>query len=95
MRKTRGNRIENLEILNKKSHKFQKIKQTKIYNITTISYLASGKDGYSTFALLKGKDTYFDYADSFAVYIENLSKKHKRLKILPLEEHLYKKLYKS
>ena len=82
MLKIKGKRVQNIEILDKQSYKFQKIKKEKIYNITTISYLASGKDGYDTFAGVKGKDTYFDYANSFVVYIEKINNQGKKIKKL-------------
>ncbi|EDN72246.1 secreted protein [Beggiatoa sp. SS] len=41
-----------------------------------ISFLASGKDGYTTFGKVleegRGIDTYFDYAESFVNYVKEV-----------------------
>lgn len=90
MSKKNGKRVTNLEILDKKSHKFHKIEKNRLYNIVTLSYLASGKDGFKTFATIRGVDTYFDYANSFVVYLKNLQKEGRELKKLPSWQHCIK-----
>jgi len=90
MNEKMGYRIKNLEILDKRGRRFHKIEKNRIYNITTISYLASGKDGYDIFTAVKGLDTYFDYANSFVVYLKNLQKRGEELTKLPSWQHCIK-----
>ncbi len=90
MRQTIGSRISNLEIFSKNENSYIRVDKDKRYNIATISYLASGKDGYKTFATLLGEDTYFDYANSFVEYVKNLDANNEELKKLPSNEHCIK-----
>ncbi len=50
------------------------IDMTKTYRVGTNSFVASGRDGYSTFGKVfterGGIDTYFDYAESFVNYVK-------------------------
>lgn len=87
MRDAKGSRVKNIEILDKQTASYMPIKSEKIYNLTTISYLSSAKDGYETLGKLKGVDTYFDYANSFVEYVKELEKNSKMLTSLPEGEH--------
>jgi len=67
-------RITRLEI--RHDNNWSLIEQNKIYRVGVISYLAKGKDGYTTLAkVLKergGVNTYFDYAESFVNYVKKV-----------------------
>jgi len=61
----------------------------------TNSYIAGGKDGYTTFATVQeergdGVDTYLDYAMSFVRYVQNLWSEGKEVEKLPTDEHCIK-----
>lgn len=90
MKQNKGDRVKNLEILDKQTEQYVSINHDKLYTITTISYLASGKDGYTTFSNIKGEDTYFDYANSFVKYVKALNSDGKTIKKLPSSEHCIK-----
>lgn len=65
-KQSKGNRVSNIEVLNKTTNKFESIDFDKQYIVVTNSYIADGKDGYEKFATIKDKiDTYYDYAMSF------------------------------
>ncbi len=87
----KNNRVTGLEIKERTSGKWTPLDMSKKYVIVVNSYIAEGKDGYTTLAEAKrdggeGVDTYLDYAMSFANYIESLGSKHlKVMKLLPEE----------
>ncbi len=65
-KQSKGNRVSNIEVLDKTTDKFEPIDFDKKYIVVTNSYIADGKDGYEKFATIKDKiDTYYDYAMSF------------------------------
>ena len=68
-------RVTKLEIRDKKGE-WSPIEPAKMYKVGAISFLASGKDGYITFAKVledgRGTDTYFDYAESFVNYVREV-----------------------
>ncbi|EDN65568.1 hypothetical protein BGP_3947 [Beggiatoa sp. PS] len=68
-------RITRLEIRDDNNN-WSLIERNKIYRVGVISYLAKGKDGYTTLAkVLKergGVNTYFDYAESFVNYVKKV-----------------------
>jgi 5'-nucleotidase len=67
----KGNRVSNIEVLNKTTDKFEPMDFDKQYIVVTNSYIADGKDGYEKFAAIKEKtDTYYDYAMSFVDLIK-------------------------
>jgi 5'-nucleotidase len=90
MREEFGNRVQNIEILDKKSQEFVALQDDKTYNITTISYLGMGKDGYKTFLDVASEDTYFDYANSFVVYLKELHVRGEDVEKLPQKMHCIK-----
>lgn len=66
-------RISGLEIQDENGQ-WQPIDPEKMYRIGTNSFIADGKDGYTTFGQVLenrgGVDTYFDYAQSFVNYVK-------------------------
>ncbi|MDK9694165.1 MAG: 5'-nucleotidase C-terminal domain-containing protein [Sulfurimonas sp.] len=90
-----NNRILNLEIKNRANGEWERVGANKMYVIVTNSYIAAGKDGYTTFKRVQdergvGVDTYLDYALSFVRYVEKLTREGKKLEKLPSEEHCVK-----
>ena len=88
-------RIQNLEIRNRDSGDWSVIDPDKMYVIVTNSYIASGKDGYTTFKTVQdqrgpGIDTYLDYAMSFVQMAQNLTTQGAQLGPLPEEDHCIK-----
>jgi len=85
-------RISNLEIMDKQTKQFHPIDPNTLYTVVTNSYIAAGKDGYTTFKTVQdngrpGVDTYYDYAMSFVDMVKNLTAQGKELEKLPREEH--------
>ncbi|MBN2768460.1 MAG: NAD nucleotidase [Campylobacterales bacterium] len=71
-KQSKGNRVSNIEVLNKTIDKFEPMDFDKKYIVVTNSYIADGKDGYEKFAAIKDKtDTYYDYAMSFVDLIKS------------------------
>ena len=59
-----------------KNGKWSSIDPAKMYKVGTISFLASGQDGYTTFSQVleqgKGINSYFEYAESFVNYVKEV-----------------------
>lgn len=92
---TYGSRVSNLEFKNRETATYSPLQNTAMYIVLTNSYLATGKDGYETFATVqaqrgRGTDTYLDYAMSFVNYVENLSAAGEQLMRLPAIDHCIK-----
>ncbi len=90
-----NNRVSNLEIKNRETAIWAPIENETMYVVVTNSYIAAGKDGYTTFATVQeergeGVDTYLDYAMSFVRYVENLQANGEKVEKLPLDEHCIK-----
>jgi len=86
---TRNNRVSHIEYRNKETLEWQPLDANKSYIVITHSYLASGHDGYTTFAnvsQINGVNTYIDYAMSFVKYLELETQKGNQIETLPLEE---------
>lgn len=88
-------RIGALEIRDRESGAWSPVDPDNMYVIVTNSYIASGKDGYTTFKSVQeergpGVDTYLDYAMSFVQYAEQLARQGKEMAPLPAEEHCIK-----
>jgi len=91
MNRVKNDRVYNLEIKDRKSGKWMPLDMKKEYVIVVNSYIAEGRDGYTTFQEVqqqrgKGVDTYLDYAMSFAKYVEGITKEGKKVMRLPKEE---------
>ncbi|HHD64635.1 MAG TPA: NAD nucleotidase, partial [Desulfobulbaceae bacterium] len=93
-------RISGLEIRDRESGVWAAIDPGRMYVIVTNSYIASGKDGYTTFKIVQeqrgpGVDTYLDYAMSFVRYAEDLAEQGKEMEPLPADEHCIKSYKKA
>ena len=87
-----NDKISNLEIKDRESGVWSMIDDTAMYTIVTNSYIAAGKDGYSTFKTVqelrgKGVDTYLDYALSFVRYVETREANGESVTKLLAQEH--------
>ena len=71
---TLGTRIKKLEIYNEKTKAWEEIDNDKVYHVGTHSYLAAGKDGYTTFGKVNaerpGVNTYLGVETAFIEYIK-------------------------
>ena len=90
-----NNRIYNMEIKDRATDTWSTIDNDKMYVIVTNSYIASGKDGYTTFKSVQeargeGVDTYLDYAMSFVRYVEEKEAKSEEVTTLDSSEHCIK-----
>ncbi len=95
-----NDRIQNLEIRNRDSGDWSIIDPDKMYVIVTNSYIASGKDGYTTFKTVQdqrgpGIDTYLDYAMSFVQMARNFTNQGALLDPLPAEDHCIKSYHEG
>jgi len=90
--KEANNRISNLEIKERATGKWSPIDNNTMYVVVTNNYIASGKDGYTTFKTVQdargeGVDTYLDYALSFVRYVENKTANSEKVAKLPAADH--------
>ncbi len=90
-----GSRVGGLEIMDRETGVFSPLQDDVGYVVVTNDFIASGRDGYTTFALVQeergpGIDTYLDYAMSFANYVESLAAAGQPLLRLPVKEHCIK-----
>lgn len=90
-----GSRVCNLEFKDRETATYSTLQNTAMYMVLTNNYLATGRDGYDTFASVQaeygpGTDTYLDYAMSFVNYVEGLSAAGERLMKLPVTDHCIK-----
>ncbi len=91
-------RVKNLEIKDRESGNWANIDNDTMYVIVTNSYIAGGKDGYTTFKTVQdergpGVDTYLDYAMSFVNYVKELDKAGQQVMPLPDAEHCIKSFH--
>ncbi|WP_022854080.1 NAD nucleotidase [Thermodesulfatator atlanticus] len=86
----KGERVYDLEIMDRETKEWHPIDENAMYKVVTNSYIAAGKDGYVTFgevASSRGStDTYFGYAESFIDMVKKLTAEGKKLEKLPREE---------
>jgi 5'-nucleotidase/UDP-sugar diphosphatase len=66
------------------------IDTSRKYRIVTNNFLSTGKDGYKEFSDIKWTDTYIDYHDPIAHFIEGLSEQDLKVSKLPKEEYSIK-----
>jgi len=95
MRESFGNRVSNLEIIDRETSHFSSIDADGLYIIVTIDYLASGKDGYKSFKSVqdergKGVNTYIDYALGFVNYVKAKTKNSQDIEKLEVSQHCIK-----
>lgn len=85
--KPMGKRFSNLEFKGQADSAWQPLEMTKTYRLVTNSYIAAGRDGYSTFKLVSEEgraiNTFLDDAQSFATYVQNQAEVNK----LPASEY--------
>lgn len=91
-----GSRVSGLEIRDRHTGAYSGLRDTAMYVVVTNNYLATGRDGYETFAAVqaergKGTDTYLDYAMSFVNHVQSLTAEGKRLMKLPAGDHCIKR----
>lgn len=71
---TLGTRVKKVEVFNYKTNKWENIDPAKMYTMGTNSYIASGKDGYTTLGKIThergGTDTYLGDAKSLIDYVK-------------------------
>lgn len=71
--KARGERFSNLQVNPRVAGAWTSIDPARTYRVVTNSYIAGGKDGYTTFGEVSKRggalDTYLDYAQSFVDYV--------------------------
>lgn len=90
-----SSRISNLEIKDRETGSWSSIDMDKMYVVVTNDYIASGKDGYTTFATVqttrgKGINTYLDYALSFVEYVEAKTSNNETVVTLPASDYCIK-----
>jgi len=75
MNKPQNQRVSNVQVQDANGQ-FAAIDMSKTYRVGTNSFVASGRDGYTTFGNVLeqrgGIDTYFDYAESFVNYVREV-----------------------
>ena len=73
---TLGTRVKKVEVFDRKTNKWVLIDNNKTYTLGTNSYIAAGKDGYTTFGKITsdpgrgGTDTYLGDAKAFIDYLK-------------------------
>jgi 5'-nucleotidase len=87
-----GERVSGLEYRARNSERYTALRKDALYVVVTSDYLASGHDGYRTFASAQasrgaGTNTYLDCTTAFIDYVKNLTAQGIRLQPLPAGEH--------
>ena len=89
--KEKGGRVRAIEIKNKATGNWSALDDERHYVIVTNSYIASGKDGYTTFQRVAASggvvDTYLDYAMSFMDYVKKRERAGQAIVKLDRAEH--------
>lgn len=85
-------RVRDLQIRERDNGAWSDISDNTLYTVVTIDYLASGKDGYTTFKTVqdehgKGTDTFLEYAMEFVDYVKGLQAEGKRVERVSRSEH--------
>ena len=88
--KRAGFRISEVEVISRKTMMWSAIDTSRKYRIVTNNFLSTGKDGYKEFSNIKWTDTYIDYHDPLAHFIERLSEQNLKISKLPKEEYSIK-----
>jgi 5'-nucleotidase len=84
----RNHRITHLEYMDKKTLAWSPLQADQNYSVITHSYLASGHDGYATFAQIPQErkvNTYIDYAMSFVKYLKKQTQEGNEIEKLPYD----------
>lgn len=87
----KGRRVTAIEINPQVSGDWSAIDSSAVYKVVTNNFIASGRDGYTTFATPFDAgnfvDTYTEYAQGFVTYMHMLSDANSTLKKLPASEY--------
>lgn len=94
----KGKQVTGIEIKNRETGAWAVLKSRQFYVLVTNSYIAAGKDGYTTFKTVQDKrgraiDTYLDYARSFVDYVKAKSAKGQPVMKLNSTEHPIKQFF--
>ena len=75
MSQSKGNRITNLEVRNRTTGAYSAISPSSSYVVVTNDFIASGKDGYTTFGTIYNSgayvNTYLLYSQTFIDYLKS------------------------
>ena len=86
-----GNRVSNVEVNSRLENTWTAIDLSAEYTVVTNDFIASGRDGYTTFGNIFNaglfEDTFTEYAQGFIDYVELLTENGETLSKLPLEEY--------
>jgi 5'-nucleotidase len=86
-----GNRVSNAEVNPQLAGEWMPIDNSATYFVVTNDFIASGRDGYDTFAPIfeagKFEDTFTEYAQGFVDYVEGLAESGEAVDKLPLAEY--------
>ncbi len=92
--KPKGQRFSNVQVRLKNETQWSAIDVNRTYTVVTNDFIASGQDGYSSFAPIfkdptRMVDTYLEYAQSFVDYVTRVGTVNK----LPLSEYSTQNYY--
>lgn len=92
-----GKRITAIEVRLKKDDHWHPLELQKTYVVVTNDFIASGKDGYHTFAKVsadgRAVDTYIDNARAFVDFVKKRTAEDHSLIKLPLSEYSTQRFY--
>ncbi|TQV88060.1 5'-nucleotidase C-terminal domain-containing protein [Aliikangiella coralliicola] len=86
-----GSRISNVEVNSRVAGDWTAIELAATYTVVTNDFIASGRDGYTTFGEVFEAgdfvDTYTEYAQGFIDYVESLTNAAQPVQKLPVSEY--------
>ena len=86
-----GNRVSNVEVNSRVAGAWVTIDLAETYTVVTNDFIASGRDGYTTFGEVFSAgdfvDTFTEYAQGFISYVERLTADGLSLQRLPIDEY--------
>lgn len=86
-----GSRISNVEVNPRVAGTWESIDLNATYTVVTNDFIASGRDGYDTFATVfaegRFEDTFTEYAQGFIQYLQQLTANGETLGKLPVSEY--------
>ncbi len=95
--KPAGSRFSNIEVKLKNDIEWTPIDLTFYYVVVTNSFVAKGKDGYTTFGTVAADgrmiDTFLDYAQSFVDYVKRVNAEGGTIYKLPAEDYSTQNIY--
>jgi 5'-nucleotidase/UDP-sugar diphosphatase len=88
---SKGSRISEVTVNPQVDGDWAAINTTTIYRVVTNNFIASGRDGYTTFSepyeAGEFEDTFTEYAQGFINYAANLNSESQQVDKLPVEEY--------